>query len=370
MRVTFVAPHAGYSGGIRVIGMHAEGLKRRGHEVVVVSQPLPTLSLKDRVRLAIKGQKKPEWMSSHGGHLDGTSIRHRVLDRVRPVTEADVPDADIVIATWWETAEWVWRMPSSKGAKAFFIQGDESDLCKDDATRERLAEAWRLPMTKLAVAGWLVEIGRTRCPGQAIALVPNAVDLARFRAEPRGKQAVPTVGLIYSNAHLKGTDIMLGAYELARKQVPALRLVAFGDSPADGGPAWPGDVPFEVRPAQDRIPALYASCDAWLFGTRREGFGLPILEAMACRTPVIGTPAGAAPELIGRGGGILVREEDPADMAAAIVRVAGMGEAEWRAMSDAAYRIASSYSWDDATAQFEAVLVRATRDRGARAVNP
>jgi len=44
---------------------------------------------------------------------------------------------------------------------------------------------------------------------------------------------------------------------------------------------------------------------------------LPILEAMACRTPVIGTPAGPAPELLGAGGGILVRPEDPADMAMA-----------------------------------------------------
>ncbi|MGC8714943.1 MAG: glycosyltransferase [Leptodesmis sp.] len=49
----------------------------------------------------------------------------------------------------------------------------------------------------------------------------------------------------------------------------------------------------------------YSACDAWLFPSRYEAVGLPILEAMACRTPVIGTPAGIAPEMLSDGAGIL-----------------------------------------------------------------
>ena len=71
----------------------------------------------------------------------------------------------------------------------------------------------------------------------------------------------------------------------------------------------PRDTEFHLRPPQDRIRDIYSKCDAWLFGSRSEGFGLPILEAMACRTPVIGTPAGAAPELLGDGRGILSRRK-------------------------------------------------------------
>jgi glycosyltransferase involved in cell wall biosynthesis len=275
------------------------------------------------------------------------------------VTDDDVPDADVVIATWWETAEWVAKLSPSKGAKVHFIQGDEADLCHDEASRRRVVATWKLPTAKIAVARWLVNLGAERCTGQSIALVPNAVDLELFTAPPRNKQIVPTVGLIYSSSPVKGADIMLEAYRLAKRDLPALRLIGFGDSPEDGGPPWPPDVPFETRPPQQRLPDLYASCDSWLFGTRREGFGLPVLEAMACRTPVIGTPAGAAPELIGPGGGILVKPQNPADMAAAIKRIAGMPSDQWRAMSDVAHRTSSGYSWDGASRLFEEALKRA-----------
>jgi len=295
MRITFIAPHAGYSGGIRVIATHARRLDRRGHQVLVVVATPAHAQREGPTQARRQGSEEPAWMSDKGGHFDGVPVEHRVLNKIRAVTDADVPDADVIVATWWETAEWVSSLSPRKGAKVFFIQGDETELCKDDRARERLAATWRLPMTKVAVAGWLVRLGQQRCPGHEIALVQNSVDLDHFRAPPRGKQAIPSVGMIFSNAPVKGADLMRDAYRRAKERIANLRLVAFGDAPTAGGPAWPQDVPIEIRPAQDRIPSLYASCDAWLFGTRREGFGLPILEAMACRTPVIGTPAGAGP---------------------------------------------------------------------------
>ena len=84
---------------------------------------------------------------------------------------------------------------------------------------------------------------------------------------------------------------------------------------------------------------------------------------MACRTPVIGTPAGAARELIGQGGGILVANEDVPAMAQAIVRLVEMTDSQWRELSDAAYRTATAYSWDDATDRFEQAVRSVTRRR-------
>jgi glycosyltransferase involved in cell wall biosynthesis len=77
---------------------------------------------------------------------------------------------------------------------------------------------------------------------------------------------------------------------------------------------------------------------------------------MACRTPVIGTPAGAAPELLADGVGVLVKPEDPEDMARAIEQICKLSESEWRTMSDAAYARATSYTWEEATDCFEAAL--------------
>ncbi len=143
--------------------------------------------------------------------------------------------------------------------------------------------------------------------------------------KPQDRQQ--TIDMLYSSTYWKGCDISLKAFSLAAEKIPNLRLVAFGASPSLNLPL-PSDTEYVYKPPQDTLKDFYAKCDAWLFGSRLEGFGLPILEAMACRTPVIGTPAGAAPELLTNGAGILVKPEDPEDMARAIEQICQLSDAE------------------------------------------
>jgi glycosyltransferase involved in cell wall biosynthesis len=82
---------------------------------------------------------------------------------------------------------------------------------------------------------------------------------------------------------------------------------------------------------------------------RSEGFGLPM----------IGTPAGAAPELLAGVGGILVKPKDPEDMAKAIEQISQLSDAEWRAMCNTALEKVINYDWEDATNLFEAALYAA-----------
>ena len=127
----------------------------------------------------------------------------------------------------------------------------------------------------------------------------------------------------------------------------------------------PKDAEYVIQPDQDKLKDFYSKCDAWLFASRSEGFGLPIVEAMACRTPVIGTPAGAAPEMLSGGTGILVKPEDPEAMANAIERICQLPDSEWQTMSEAAYAKVINYTWEDATDLFEAGL-RAAVDKSQK----
>ena len=111
----------------------------------------------------------------------------------------------------------------------------------------------------------------------------------------------------------------------------------------------PPGTEFFQRPAQDQIAALYARCDAWLFASRIDSFGLPVLEAMACHTPVVGVPVGAAPELLADGAGVLVPSESPQAMADAVVDLLTRPEADWEAMSARAHARAHGYTWEHAT---------------------
>jgi glycosyltransferase involved in cell wall biosynthesis len=353
MRITFVLPPLSRAGGMRVVAVYAHRLRARGHDVQLVSVPQRTSSLARRMVQRLRGEvvRRPRVT-----YFDGLPLH--VVESWRPITDADVPDADVVIATYWQTAPWVAALAPAKGAKAYFMQ----DYGTPGQPLERVVPTWSLPLHLITIAQWLVDLIHEHV-GKPVELVPNAVDTTLFTAPPRGRQPVPTVGFVYVALWSKGADLCLAAAARARDDVPDLRLLTFGQAPRPDLPlpAWAEHL---GRLGDERLAAIYAACDAWLFGSRSEGFGLPILEAMACRTPVIATPAGAAPQLLAGGGGLLVRPMHPDALAAAIVRLCRMSEGEWQALSAAAYRTATSYTWDDATERFEAALHRARLTRG------
>jgi glycosyltransferase involved in cell wall biosynthesis len=357
MRITFVLAAADLSGGNRVISIYAERLSVRGHSVTLISRPRRPVTLKDKLMAWLRDQPMPENRRRWPSHFDDLKgAKHRQISKYRPIAADDVPDADVIIATWWETAEWVAAMPASKGRKVYFIQHYEAHPGQD-ATR--VDATWRLPMHKIIIAQWLLAIAKDRFSDSDVSYVPNAVDLEQFNAPPRGKQAVPTVGVMYSIVNFKGCDVSLKAFELAKEKIPELKLVAFGNRTVTADLPLPAGADYTMRPVQDQIRNIYARCDVWLLGSRSEGFGLPILEAMACRTPVIATPTGAAPELTAPGGGVIVPMEDPRSMAREIERIVRLPEDQWRVMSDIAFHTATKYTWADATNLFEAALEKA-----------
>jgi glycosyltransferase involved in cell wall biosynthesis len=60
-----------------------------------------------------------------------------------------------------------------------------------------------------------------------------------------------------------------------------------------------------------RLLALYEHADAFVCPSRYEGFGLPLLEAMACGRPVIASTAGALPEIVGEAGVLCDPDDEP-----------------------------------------------------------
>lgn len=357
MHITFVLPYAGLQGGVRVVAIYADRLRKRGHQVTVVSTP-EHIRLRSRVKaLALRAMGTS--LRGESSYLDGLGLDHRVLERVREVTDADVPDADVVIATYYTTAYGVQRLSPAKGAKAIFIQNYEVPL---GAVNPRLDATWRMPMHKITISNWLVALARDRFGDADVSHVPNSVDMKQFDAPPRGRQQVPTIGMLYSNFSLKGCRTSLSAFARIAKAMPAARMVSFGAEHPDFRLALPRGAEFHYRPRQDALARIYASCDVWMCGSNVEGFHLPPLEAMACRCPVVSTRVGGPLDIVEDGvNGYLVDVGDIDALAERALRVLSADANRWQSMSDAAYRTATRFSWDDATDLFEAALRTAIR---------
>ena len=357
MRITFVIPNANLAGGTRVIAIYAERLKKRGHQVTVVSAPRKKQRLRRRVKSFLLGRGWPLSPRQSTSFLDGLDVEHRVIDRWRPITDADVADADVVIATWWETAEWVAALSPGKGAKAYFVQGHE---VFPRQPHDRVRATYSLPLHKITISNWLARLMHETYGDADVSLVPNSVDTQQFHAPVRGKQRVPTVGLLYSLSSVKGCDVSIEAFGVARQKLPGLRMAAFGLDEPGSELLLPEGTTYTKQPPQESIRDIYSQCDVWLCGSRTEGFHLPPLEAMACRCPVVSTRVGGPVDVIEDGvNGYLVDIEDAEGLADRLVRVLTLPDAEWRAMSDAAYATATRYTWDDATILFERALLTA-----------
>src|SRR3989442_15817387 len=99
MRITFVSPIVNRGGGPRVIVVYAKALERRGRVVRIVSPPPRSVPFRRKVESFLKGNGWPGDPRPSVSHLDGSGLDHHVLERNRPVTDDDVPGADVVIAT-------------------------------------------------------------------------------------------------------------------------------------------------------------------------------------------------------------------------------------------------------------------------------
>lgn len=344
MRITFVTPFASLSGGLRVVAIYARILQARGYTVTVVSPPFPPPPRGPRALLRrLRHGRLPRIPQVDLSFL-GTG--HRLLEAHRKVVARDVPDGDVVVATWWETAEWVAALPASKGRKAYLLQDYEVFPPLDPA---RTITTYRMGLRMIAVSNYIRDVIARQHGIEGIAVVPNGVDHAQFDAgsPDRGRGDPFRAGFLYSKAERKNARLAIEALEAARRRLPGLQAVAFGTRTPTGAQALPEWIAFEENPDPARIATLYASCDAWLFTSHHEGFGLPILEAMASGTPVLATRAGAAPDLIdGRNGRLL--EGEPEAFAAAMADLAAMPEARWRAASDAARATARAHDWETA----------------------
>lgn len=120
------------------------------------------------------------------------------------------------------------------------------------------------------------------------------------------------------------------------------------------------DVVFVGGVPLDETAAFYQGADVFVYPSRNETFGLPILEAMACACPVVTSDVSSMPEIAG-GAAVLCDPSDPASIARGILTALGAGDR----LRDAGVRRARQFTWG-ATASTTLDVYREAGERRRR----
>jgi glycosyltransferase involved in cell wall biosynthesis len=148
-----------------------------------------------------------------------------------------------------------------------------------------------------------------------IRIVPGGVDLSRFatpesRAQarerlgwPLDRPVIATVGRLIPT---KGIEQLIEAAAMIRAEVPDLFVGIAGTGPLAGDlqrlvheRGLDEVVKFVGYISDEQLPLFYRAADAFVVPTQAlEGFGLVVVEALACGTPALVTPVGGLPEVV------------------------------------------------------------------------
>ncbi|MBZ5762634.1 glycosyltransferase family 4 protein [Rhizobium sp. VS19-DR104.2] len=213
-----------------------------------------------------------------------------------------------------------------------------------------------------------------RVPSDRIAIIPNGIDLSKFRAEPRGGHALRAEFGIPDNARL----LLFVGHEFSRKGLayviqamqtlndPTLWLLVVGSDNRKPYVAMAGSLASRIVFAGERrdMERIYPAADAFVLPTAYETFSLVCMEAMACGVPVLATRVGGIEEYLKDGVNGYGIDRDRDDIARKLALVFS-GESGLQTLKAGAIATADSYSWNEISRRYVSLAEDVLREKYA-----
>lgn len=282
MKINFIVPVIGHSGGIDIIYKYSRLLIEQGHNVCVYK--------------AIKANNMHRYKSDIKNNLHQLycTIKsifsykkyQQPIDKiVWSINDKSIRDADIVIATAWPTAYLIMDLSKQKGNKFYFIQDYE---VWDNI--EQVQGTYKLPLNKIVVSSWINNKLNNDLGIGPFPVIYNGLDLQEFHRIKVIRES-NKINFLMLNHTLskKGVDLGLKVFEKIKNKYPNCNFRMFGMCNNKNLPSY---IEYFQNPSHKELVELYSQTDFFIFPSLEEGWGLTPLEAMACGCIVIGTNVG------------------------------------------------------------------------------
>ncbi len=304
-RVTFLAPVFPRlpGGGARVLYEHAGTLARAGCDVTVAHDlglrrgPRRLVdAAKARIRDAQAGAlpRRVRWME--------VDHRVRLVHVPRLDDTAELPPADLRVATFWRTTQHL----AHRHDDVPFMQLLQA--YEDWAAPAETVDAlWRLPVHLAVVSQDLrARAADLGIPAGRVHLVPNGIDTATYRVRAPVEGRRPCIATLAHPAPVKGQEAAFEVFRRVHAARPDVRLVAFGSH------ARPTTLPDFVSYRRGLsggalVAEVYDRASVFLCASTSEGWGFPSMEAMACGAALVSTRNGGVDDFAAQDRSALLR---------------------------------------------------------------
>jgi len=277
------------SGGNRILLEYANRLHKMGHDLrlYVLAKPARWYRIDHWKRILNKTVVKLpaeeiDWMDNN--------IPINILSSNN---EKFIPDSDILLATAWQTADFIAPLSGSKGKKFYFIQHDES-LWTRDKTKAR--KTYFMPLEKIVVSTWLKNVLLEKYQQETEILI-NPVNDKIFYLDTITQNNGFRVCLLHHDYDWKGYKDAIEAIKIVRSNNCEIHPVVFGEKLQDPSHLFEDAgfrFEYHYRPTGNALRQLYGSCGTFLCPSWYEGSGLPSMEAIACGAALVTTNTGGS----------------------------------------------------------------------------
>ncbi len=271
MKINFYISSIGIFGGSKAIFEYANRLYNLGQDVTIY---IITFDYIDYLKLLIRNKTRGliKWFPNK---VPLRVIHHKVHNVLK---------ADCHIATFWKTAT-VLQNSNIKGRKFYFVQAYESLWA---GPKNEVERTYTDEFEYIVLSDWLKNIIHRKTGKTPLVLVtPVTPESIGNSQKPIAKSNFFRVGYNYVSKRFKGYPEFEGAILNLEKEIQNIKVVILT---AEKQKKFPFKN-FEVwnSPPQEKLSDYYNSLDLFVSTSWYEGLGMPAMEAMKCKIPVLTT---------------------------------------------------------------------------------